>query len=87
MALNTAEKLAIAYDMARGEMRFKIEEVEFIEQALIRAKAIEAALLLISAQRTCAELVDIGVLSDSFNRAKVLDEVILYARKTLKGEG
>lgn len=34
-----------------------------------KSKEIEAALLLISAQRTCAELVDIGVLSDSFNRA------------------
>ena len=86
MALSTAEKLAIAYDMARGEMKFKIEDVEFIEQALIRAKAIEEALVLISAQRTCAELAGIGVLSDSFNRATMLDEIILYARKTLKGE-
>ena len=86
MELSSYEKLRIAQDLANGEMRFKIEEVNYIEYALNRAKAIEAALLLISAQRTCAELAGIGVLSDSFNRATMLDEVILYARKTLKGE-
>lgn len=41
MGLSSYEKLRIAQDLANGEMRFKIEEVEFIEQALIKAKAIE----------------------------------------------
>ena len=86
MGLSSYEKLRIEQDLANGEMRFKMEEVNYIEYALNRAKAIEAALLLISAQRTCAELAGIGVLSDSLNRATMLDEVILYARKTLKGE-
>ena len=86
MELSSYEKLRIEQDLANEEMRFKIEEVNYIESALNRAKAIEAALLLISAQRTCAELAGIGVLGDSLNRATMLDEVILYARKTLKGE-
>ena len=86
MGLSSYEKLRIEQDLANGEMRFKIEEVGYIEDALIKAREAEAALLLISAQRTCAELAGIGVLSDSFNRATMLDEIILYARKTLKGE-
>lgn len=56
MGLSSYEKLRIAQDLANGEMRFKIEEVEFIEQALIKAKAIEAALVLISAQSTREEI-------------------------------
>ena len=87
MALNTAEKLAIAYDMARGEMKFKIEEVEFIEQALIRAKAIEEALVLISAQSTREEIARYGMTEELYGKGEVLDKVIVYARKTLKGEG
>lgn len=86
MGLSSYEKLRIEQDLANGEMRFKIEEVNYIEYALSRSKAIEAALLLISAQRTSEELADIGGPSCFLNRDKMLDEIILYARKTLKGE-
>lgn len=86
MGLRTYEKLRIEQDLANGEMRFKIEEVNYIEYALSRAKAIEAALLLISAQRTSEELANIGGPNYLFNRDKMLDEIILYARKTLKGD-
>lgn len=86
MGLSSYEKLRIEQDLANDEMRFKIEEANHIEYALNRAKAIEAALLLISAQRTSEELADICGPSYLFNRDKMLDEIILYARKTLKGE-
>lgn len=86
MGLSSYEKLRIAQDLANGEMRFKIEEVEFIEQALIKAKAIEAALVLISAQSTREEIAKYGMTEELYGRGEVLDEVIAYARKTLRGE-
>ena len=87
MGLNASERLEIAYDRARGEMRFKLEDVEYIEQALDRAKKIEAALVLISAQSTREEIARYGMTEELYDRGEVLDKIIEYARKTLNGKG